>query len=191
MTRTHRILAATLTACATLTAAAPALAAPAQAAVPGTFIKTVSFGPNCPGHSSILSDDRRTLTVAFDGFDAAVGPTTPITERRKNCAVTLNMNTPLLTSYTVNTTINGFAQIPAGATGHIDNTTSANLTPSNVNRAFPAGTTGEYTKTFTTPSLLPGAGSTQPATINTIANLTGPTTNDGILSVDTIDFKIN
>lgn len=188
-----RTATATALMCAAITTAT--IGPAASAAAPGNYISSVTYtgtGCNADNTQTELSEDRRTLTVTFSQFTVEDGPGVPASQRRRNCRVTLNIYSPLNTTYNIITTYNGFVDSDAGrANGQLNTTTAGALTPTNQTYNFPKNAYGTYQTNANASSLLPGLGNTQPAIINTNANIRAIPGGRGELTVDSIKYTIN
>ncbi|GAB4057252.1 DUF4360 domain-containing protein [Catellatospora paridis] len=105
----------------------------AATAVPGTahatgpdpdsvYIASITYGgTGCPNGSTASSFgvDRTSATMIFDSFVASTGTGVPVTERRKNCQVNLNLHIPRSLAWlaTIKIDHRGYVQVPAGMTG--------------------------------------------------------------------------
>lgn len=81
------------------------LAASAQADVPDYVrVRNIHYaGTGCPAGSVAenISPDRQAFTVSFDQYIAAIGPGVAITEKRKNCQLTVDLDFPPGWSFTI------------------------------------------------------------------------------------------
>jgi hypothetical protein len=77
-------------------------------------------GNGCPSNSvsTSISPDRTVITFGFDAFQTYIGPTTPVQENNKNCALHLNLKYPGGFQFAVvDSTYHGFAILEEGVTG--------------------------------------------------------------------------
>ncbi|GAA2358628.1 hypothetical protein Cme02nite_34800 [Catellatospora methionotrophica] len=104
----------------------------ATTAVPGTahatgpdpdtvYIAGIAYGgTGCPNGSvaSSFSNDRTSATLIFDQFVASTGPGVPVTERRKNCQINLNLHIPRSLAWLAAVKVDhrGYVGVPAGIT---------------------------------------------------------------------------
>ncbi|KAI9760107.1 MAG: hypothetical protein M1840_002727 [Geoglossum simile] len=104
-------------------AAAPATAAPVDGGPDpnAVTIGSVGYGGSgCPQGtvSTLISEDRSTVTMIFDSYVASLGPGVAVTENRKNCQLNLEVKYPAGFQYSIfSADYRGYAKIGAGVTG--------------------------------------------------------------------------
>jgi hypothetical protein len=91
----------------TLAIAGLSSAAPAAGITPPQGFNITSLGllgSGCPAGTAtyVLSPDNTAVTVLFSNYIASTGPTTPITENRKNCQLALGVHIPQGFSFSIN-----------------------------------------------------------------------------------------
>lgn len=104
------------TLCAALPSPAPAGPDPNQVTINGLTYA----GTGCPAGSvaSTSSNDKTVLTLLYSNYVASIGPGTAVTDRRKNCQVTLNVHYPGGFQYSIfSADYRGYEELDAGVTG--------------------------------------------------------------------------
>ncbi|KAH6616314.1 hypothetical protein C7974DRAFT_379246 [Boeremia exigua] len=97
--------------------------APLPPAPPNSHIEiqNVTYGgTGCPSNTvaSSISDDRTTLTLAFNAYTVQSGPAVPASERRKFCQLALNLRYPGGLQYSLlGADYRGYASLEAGVQG--------------------------------------------------------------------------
>jgi hypothetical protein len=94
----------------------------AQAPDPNdVYVEGIAYaGSGCPAGSvaGTLSPDAKAFTLLFDDFVASIGPGVPITENRKNCALSVDLHIPNGWSFALaSVDYRGFAQLDQGIHG--------------------------------------------------------------------------
>ncbi len=84
-------------------------------------IKSVSYqGTGCPEGTvaSDVSEDKKALTLVFDKFSAAIGPSIDIKERTKNCRIKFDLDVPAGMQFTIfQVDYRGYADLDPGTAG--------------------------------------------------------------------------
>jgi len=187
------ILGLALALIATPTASAPA---PDAGPDPGSIhIKSITYGGSgCPqGSAAIqLSGGGANVTMAFERFVASTGPGIPMTERRKNCQLNVNIRHPTGFQYSIlSIDYSGYAEISDGNTGtlrslcYFSGSTQQTITQSVIHGPF----NGDYVRRITvdTPTWSP-CGSEGALNINS-ALLTGNSTKSGQSIADSVGLR--
>lgn len=83
------------------------------------YVQSVTYGGNgCPQGSvgTSIANDRKSFTLIFDSFVASTGPNVPVLERKKSCAVNVNLRFPG-GDFTNDATfdVRGYTSIPSGS----------------------------------------------------------------------------
>lgn len=87
--------------------------------------KVGTGGTGCPQGtvSTIISDDRSVVTLIYDSYVASIGPGIAVTEQRKNCQLTLELEYPGGFQYSIlSADYRGYANIEKGITGTLKST---------------------------------------------------------------------
>ncbi|RYP41336.1 hypothetical protein DL767_001093 [Monosporascus sp. MG133] len=177
-----------------LVAAVPTSPAPAPEKVRVHSVKLLGSG--CPkGSADVTVDATGTLFEAtFSKYIVETGKHTSASDWRKNCKLTLNMEfDPGYQFSILETSMQGFAEIPYGAKGHCDNTFS--FTGQHDKVTFGLDLYGHYTGAFDLQSdtgivsWSPCGGSTAILNMNTQCNLS-PTHLPALIAVDSVSGKL-
>ncbi|KAF2119755.1 hypothetical protein BDV96DRAFT_486870 [Lophiotrema nucula] len=116
------------------------------------IIKGVSYGgTGCPQGTvaSQFSQDKTTVTLIFDSYIASIGPSTAVTEQRKNCQLNVHLTYPGGFQYSVlSADYRGYAAIQKGVTGTLKSTYyfSGQTDQSSTEYSFVGPVTGDYLK---------------------------------------------
>ncbi|KAH8589932.1 secreted protein, partial [Bisporella sp. PMI_857] len=156
-------------------------------------------GSGCPAGSVANSTDasKQVLTLLFDQYVASIGPGTKVADRRKNCAVSLDIHYPQGYQYSIfSADYRGYADLDKGVTGEQQSTYYF----SGQQQQFKAKTTwkGEYradyllTDKYAIESVVwSPCGANLPLNINTEVRLSSQKPNQaGLLTNDSQDFKV-
>ncbi|KAJ4334459.1 hypothetical protein N0V95_009162 [Ascochyta clinopodiicola] len=186
-----------------LVAAAPALPtfqggdAPAPGQVKITKVGT--GGTGCPQGtvSSVISDDRSTMTLIYDTYVASIGPNIAVTEQRKNCQLTVELEYPGGFQYSIlSADYRGYANIEKGISGTLKSTYYfAGLAPqTSTQYDFVGPVTGDYVKhdeaDSTSTVMSPCGSKGNLLNINSQIRLTSSNPKaTGLLTTDSTDLK--
>lgn len=89
------------------------------------ILKVGTGGTGCPQGtvSTILSEDQTVVTLIYDTYVASIGPGIAVTEQRKNCQLTLELQYPGGFQYSIlSADYRGYANIEKGVTGTLKST---------------------------------------------------------------------
>lgn len=87
-------------------------------------VRRIDFaGSGCPAGSvaANISPDFKSITVFWDSFIAEVGPDVPLKEKRKNCALAIDLEYPQGWTYSLfSAGLRGYASLDRGVNARID-----------------------------------------------------------------------
>jgi hypothetical protein len=89
------------------------------------ILKVGTGGTGCPQGTvnTIISDDQTVVTLIYDTYVASIGPGIAVTEQRKNCQLTLELQYPGGFQYSIlSADYRGYANIEKGVTGTLKST---------------------------------------------------------------------
>ncbi|RYP92648.1 hypothetical protein DL770_001230 [Monosporascus sp. CRB-9-2] len=177
-----------------LVAAVPTTPAPAPEKV--KIHSITLLGSGCPwGSAYVTVDATGTLFEAtFSKYIVESGKGLTASDWRKNCKLTMNMEFDSGYQFSIlETSMQGFAEIPKGAKGHCDNTFSFTGQHGKVN--YGLDLKGHYSGAFDLKSYpgieswSPCGGSTAILNMNTQCNLS-PTHLPALIAVDSVSGKL-
>jgi hypothetical protein len=163
------------------------------------YVGSVSYGgTGCPQGTvgSSLSNDRSSLTLAFNQLNAATGTGIPITASRKNCQLNLNLAVPAGWSYAIATVdYRGYVQLPAGVSA--EHKTTAYFQGQTAQVSTGVQFAGPVAKDYVSrDTVAPAAqvwmpcGMTTPLNINEQARVIGPANKSAQLTTNSVDGKV-
>lgn len=82
-------------------------------------------GTGCPKGTvtPIISEDQSTMTLLYDAYVASIGPNVLVTEQRKNCQLTVELEYPGGFQYSImSADYRGYANIEKGINGTLKST---------------------------------------------------------------------
>ena len=168
------------------------------------YIKSAGYaGSGCPAGSVYVSpsDDKQSISLAFDHYVASIGPGITIDKNRRNCLININLHYPEGYQYALyQTDYTGFANLDPGVTA----TQQADYWFNGPRGTFQTTWKGQYTDTFTLHDVItvesyvwsPCSGATATLNINTQVYLTlnherGSSPNpSGSITTDSIQNKV-
>ncbi|KAJ8113066.1 hypothetical protein OPT61_g4724 [Boeremia exigua] len=162
------------------------------------ILKVGTGGTGCPQGTvnTIISDDQSVVTLIYDSYVASIGPSVALTEQRKNCQLTLELQYPGGFQYSVlSADYRGYANIEKGITGTLKSTYYfAGLAPqTSTEYTFTGPVTGDYLKhdeADSTSVVMSPCGSTSMLNINSQVRLTSTNSKaSGLLTTDSTDLK--
>ncbi|KAJ4332275.1 hypothetical protein N0V87_008513 [Didymella glomerata] len=188
---------------APLVAAAPALSSfnSGDAPDPGQvkISKIGTGGTGCPQGtvSTIISDDRSVVTLIYDSYVASIGPGIAVTEQRKNCQLTLELEYPGGFQYSIlSADYRGYANIEKGITGTLKSTYyfASKAPQTSTEYTFNGPVTGDYLKhdeaDSTSTVMSPCGSKGNLLNINSQVRLTSTNSKaTGLLTTDSTDLK--
>jgi hypothetical protein len=193
---------ALLAAAATLGLAAPTTPSPPVLPNPSdVYIRKFTYaGSGCPYGTVANSTDpsKEVLTLLFSDYIASIGPGTKVSDRRKNCAVSLDIHYPQGYQFAIFTAdYRGYADLDYGVTGEQQSTYYF----AGHQQQFKAKTTwkGEFredyliTDKYAVESVVwSPCGANYPLNINTELRLTQQKSyQTGLITNDSQDFKVH
>jgi hypothetical protein len=167
---------------------------------------------------TLISSDQSTLTLVFDSYVASLGPGISVTENRKNCQLTVDIQYPGGFQYSIlSADYRGYAAIEKGITGTLKSTyyfsgqqaqvscahyhrkpRLANPRQSTTEQSFVGPINGDYVKSDkaeSTSTVMSPCGASGMLNINSQVRLTStvpstsPNKPTGLLTTDSTDLK--
>ncbi|KAF2748499.1 hypothetical protein M011DRAFT_476503 [Sporormia fimetaria CBS 119925] len=189
---------------APLAAAAPALQPIELGDVPPAgqvTIRGVSYGgTGCPQGtlSSYISNDRTIVTIIYDAYIASIGPGIAITESRKNCQLSVDIQYPGGFQYSIlSADYRGYASLQKGVSGTLKSNYyfSGMQEQSSTEYNFVGPLTGDYLKSDkadSTSIVWSPCGADGNLNINSQVRLSSTDSKaTGLLTTDSTDLKFS
>ncbi|KAF3929353.1 hypothetical protein ABW19_dt0200414 [Dactylella cylindrospora] len=119
-TATTKSTTTSTTSSSTTTSAKPTYTVPAGVDLSQIYVNGITYGgTGCPQGSvgTYISADRKTFTLIFDNYVAAIGTGIPLTDSRKNCQLNIDIHYPQGFQYSIfSMDYRGYAWLEEGVT---------------------------------------------------------------------------
>jgi hypothetical protein len=164
------------------------------------YIKRITYAGNGCADGTVsrtVAPDAKSFSLIFDDFTVEAGPGIPAGKSQSKCKITVDLKYPQGWSYTLfKFDYRGYASLQSGLTGYQNSKYYFQSNPSEY-VTFNSTFTGPYDNDFTFSDEIlldeetwAPCGKQRALNVETDLSISGNTTNEGLITVDSIDGKL-